>query len=315
MRSFVAPVLVFATLVTGWRVAPPAVARPVPARIAVVEDTTLRSALLRRIAEEPGATVGLAFRPVGDGDGLDINGDAGFHAASTMKVPVMLEVMRRVDAGALSLLQDVLLVNRFASIADGSPFTLDPVDDSDSSMYERLGSRVSIRELTDRMITRSSNLATNALIALVDPVRVSATASALGTRGTHVLRGVEDQKAFDLGLVNTTTAADLAALLVLIARDRAATPTSCALMREILLRQEFNERIPAGVPPGTPVAHKTGDITAVAHDAAIVFPAGRPPYVLVVLTKGITDVHRADSLIADLSRLVWRAMSPGAMAP
>ena len=314
MHPFVTPGLVFAALFAGWQLPPLPVAGLARSRILASTDTTLRAALLRRIAEEPGATVGLAFRPLGHGDGLDINGDAGFHAASTMKVPVMIEVMRRVDAGALSLSQDVMLVNRFASIADGSPFTLDPADDSDSSMYERVGHRVSIRELTDRMITRSSNLATNALIAMVDPVRVSATASALGTRATHVLRGVEDQKAFDMGLVNTTTAADLATLLVAIARDRAAAPGSCALMREILLRQEFNERIPAGVPPGTPVAHKTGEITAVAHDAAIVFPAGRAPYVLVVLTKGIADTHRADSLIADLSRLVWRATVPGVTA-
>ena len=307
MQSFFSPGLVLAAMVAGWQLPARPMAGPVRSPALASGDTALRAALLRRIAEEPGATVGLVFRPLDGGEALDINGDGAYHAASTMKVPVMIEVMRRVESGALSLSQDVLLVNRFASIADGSPFTLDAADDSDSSMYERVGSRVSIRELTDGMITRSSNLATNALIAIVDPVLVSATATALGTRATHVLRGVEDQKAFDMGLVNTTTAADLSSLLVAIARDRAASPGSCALMREILLRQEFNERIPAGVPPGTPVAHKTGDITAAAHDAAIVFPAGRAPYVLVVLTKGIADVHRADFLIADLSRLVWRA--------
>lgn len=283
--------------------------------VAARGDTALAAALRRRIAEEPGATVGVAFRPLRGGGAFDINGDSSFHAASTMKVPVMIELMRRVDAHALALSQNVLLVNSFASIADGSPFSLDPADDSDSSLYARVGSRVSVRELTDRMITRSSNLATNALIALVDPARVSATAALLGARATRVLRGVEDQKAYDLGLVNTTTAADLASLLVSIASDRAASPGGCALMREILLRQEFNERIPAGVPPGTPVAHKTGDITAVAHDAAIIFPAGRAPYVLVVLTKGITQEQRANALIADLSRLVWKATVEGERLP
>jgi beta-lactamase class A len=76
-------------------------------------------------------------------------------------------------------------------------------------------------------------------------------------------------------------------------------------MREILLAQEFNEKIPAGVPRGVPVAHKTGEITAHSHDAAIVYPSGKRPYVLVVLTRGITEASRSSRLIADISSLVY----------
>src|SRR3954469_3926730 len=157
----------------------------------------------------------------------------------------------------------------------------------------------------ERMIVRSSNLATNALIALVGAEQANATAHALGATHIRVLRGVEDNKAYAAGLNNTTTSADLAVLLERIERNEALSPASARLMKEILLRQEFNGEIPAGLPPGTPVAHKTGSITATLHDAAIVYPPSRAPYVLVVLTRKIPDEKVAKKMIADISRMVW----------
>lgn len=266
---------------------------------------SLRARVERRIAAVPGALVGVAFRDLGSGQSLDLNADSSMHAASTMKVPVMIELFRRVDAGALRLDQTVLLVNQFASIVDGSPYTLDAGDDSDSLVYRWVGSRVTIHELLDRMITRSSNLATNELIELVGAARANATAHALGARDIRVLRGVEDDKAYRAGLNNTTTARDLATLLVAIERGAAASPTSRDSMRAILLRNEDNVMIPAGLPPGTLVAHKTGQITAIRHDAALVYPPGRAPYVLVVLTRGIAAPATAETLAADISRMVF----------
>ena len=253
----------------------------------------------------PGAVVGIAYHDLGSGDSLFVNADDSFHAASTMKVPVMIELFRRIDAGGLALDQGVLLVNQFGSIVDHSPYALDPGDDSDSAAYTLAGTRVPVRELIDHMITRSSNLATNALIELVGADRANATAHALGARDIRVLRGVEDIKAFDAGLNNTTTARDLQVLLEAIETGRAASRASCDAMRDILLRQEFNEEIPAGLPPGTRVAHKTGFITGVLHDAAIVYPNGRKPYVLIVLTRDIKEQSVARRLIADISRLVY----------
>jgi beta-lactamase class A len=265
----------------------------------------LRTDIERRISAVPGAAVAVSFRDLGGGDSLDIRSDVDFHAASTMKIPVMLEILRSVEAGRISLDQRVLLVNRFHSIVDGSPYALNANDDSDSSVYLRVGERVPIRELMERMIVRSSNLATNALIALVGAEQANETAHALGATHIRVLRGVEDGKAFEAGRNNTTTSADLAILLERIERGEALRPESVRLMKEILLRQEFNDEIPAGLPKGTPVAHKTGSITATLHDAAIVYPPGRAPYVLVVLTRAIPDEKVAKPLIADISRLVW----------
>ena len=268
-------------------------------------ERLLAVAIRARVAAVPGAEVAVSYRDLGGSGKLDLNAHTSFHAASTMKIPVMIEVLRATQEGRLSLDQGILLVNRFHSIVDGSPYTLDPGADSDSAMYARVGERVPVQELLERMIVRSSNLATNALIALVGADRANASAHALGASDMRVLRGVEDGKAFDAGLINTTTSADLAVLLERIERGDALDPANTRRMKEILLRQELNDEIPAGLPPGTPVAHKTGSITATLHDAAIVYPAGRAPYVLVVLTRGIPDQAVAQQLIADMSRLVW----------
>ena len=266
---------------------------------------SLAARIRDRIARVPGAEVAVSYRDLATGDSLDIGADVDFHAASTMKIPVMIEVLRNVEAGRLRLDQGILLVNQFHSIVDGSSYSLNASDDSDSLVYTLVGKRVPVRELMERMIVRSSNLATNQLIELVGADRANATAHALGASHIRVLRGVEDTKAFEAGLNNTTTSSDLAILLERIERREALGAASAELMMEILLRQEFNDAIPAGLPPGIPVAHKTGSITATLHDAAIVYPPGRRPYVLVVLTRNIPKDAVARSLIADISRLTW----------
>jgi beta-lactamase class A len=271
----------------------------------------LQEAISQRIAASEGAVVGVAYVDLETGDRLSLAADTAFHAASTMKIPVMIEVLRRSQQGAFALDQGVLMINQFRSLADGSPFSLNAADDGDSTLYQRVGQRVPIGELLRLMITRSSNFATNELIELVGAANVTAGAASLGAKRTHVLRGVEDQKAFDAGMINTITAADLAALLVAIESGRVLSPASSALMRDILLAQEFNDKIPAGLPAGIRVAHKTGEITAVSHDAAIVYPTGRKPYVLVVLTRGISDGKISAALIADISRLVYDHASRG----
>ena len=275
-----------------------------PASAAAPLDS-LRTRLLARIGQVPGATVGIWYRDLGPtGRLLGINADSVFHAASTMKVPVMVELFRAADRRAIRLDQAVLLVNRFRSIVDGSSYALTQADDSDSTMYARLGTRVTVAELVERMIVRSSNLATNAVIELVGAEAVQASMRGLGAGGMQVRRGVEDGKAFQAGINNTATPRAFGTLLEAIERRRAASEASCTAMLAILGRQELNEEIPAALPPGTGVAHKTGSITAVLHDGALVYPPGRPPYVLVVLTRGIRDEQAARALIRDVTREV-----------
>jgi beta-lactamase class A len=265
----------------------------------------LRQRMLDRIQEVPGATVGVVLRDVGGGAAVFINPDSVFHAASTMKVPVMIEYFRRLDAKQLTKDQTLALDTVFKSIVDGSPYALNAGVDSDSSVFARVGQQVPLRWLVERMIVRSSNLATNALIELLDALKVQSTTVSLGAVNMKVRRGVEDGKAFQQGLNNQTTARDLATLLEAIETGKAASRASTREMVEILAKQEFNDEIPAGLPPGTKVAHKTGWITGVTHDAALVYPPNRKPYVLVVLTRGIRERQVAQRLIADLSRMAW----------
>ncbi|HET6761585.1 MAG TPA: serine hydrolase, partial [Gemmatimonadaceae bacterium] len=147
-----------------------------------------------RIALEPGARVGLAYIDLASGDTLFINPDSSFHAASTMKVPVMIELFHGASAGSFRMDQRLMLVNQFASIVDGSRYALDMKSDSDTALYLRIGDRVPIDTLLRLMIVRSSNLATNTLIALVGSDNVNRTMRSLGAHRMQVLRGVEDGK-------------------------------------------------------------------------------------------------------------------------
>ncbi|MBL8983568.1 MAG: serine hydrolase [Gemmatimonadetes bacterium] len=269
----------------------------------------LRASVEEREARVPGAVVGVYLHDLSDDATFSYRADSLFHAASTMKVPVMIEYFRALEAGRLDSAATLRLENRFASVVDGSPYTLDAGDDSDSSLYARVGQDVPVRELVERMITRSSNLATNAVIGLLRADSAQATARALGAKTMVVARGVEDGKAFEAGIINRTSATDLGQLLDAIVLDRAASPAYSQAMLGILERQEFSEEIPAGLPAGTRVAHKTGWITGVLHDAAIVFPpGGRPPFILVVLTRGIPDQKIARAIIQDVARDAWAAV-------
>src|SRR6266576_5460398 len=209
---------------------------------------SLLQQIRNRIIQNSGAYVGVAYVDLGSTDTLFINADTSFHAASTMKVPVMIELFRRANTGSFRMDQGLMMVNQFASLVGGSPYTLDVGSDSDSTLYHRIGQRVRVDTLLRLMIARSSNLATNTLITLVGADAVTRTMRSLGAQRIQVLRGVEDGKAFDKGLNNTTTARDLALILRAIEEGKAAPPAATREMLAILSAQEFNEKIPAGLP-------------------------------------------------------------------
>ena len=267
-------------------------------------EAALRAEIEQRIRAS-GAEVAVAFRTLDGGDELLIQPDVSFHAASTMKVPVMIELYRQAHAGLLRLDDEVPVVNAFHSIVDGSPYALAVGDDSDAGVSKHVGGRMSYRDLCEAMITVSSNLAANVLIERLGPANIQRTTDALGATGMRVLRGVEDGKAFDHGVNNTTTARALLTLMETIAHGDAVDKPASDEMVAVLKRQTFHDRIPAGLPPGTPVAHKTGEITRIQHDAAIVYAAR--PFVLVVLVRGLDDTTRSAALAADITRLVYAA--------
>lgn len=266
---------------------------------------------IRALVTASGAeTVGVVFLDLETGRKLEINPTVSFHAASTMKLPVMMEVYRQAREGRLKLDERIPVKNEFKSIADGNNFSVSPEDDSEQTLYKKVGATETVRELLRLMITESSNLATNIIIERVTAARVADLMRSFGARDMKVLRGVEDGKAFERGMNNTTTARDLSLLLRAIAEGHAVSRKASREMTDVLLAQKFNEGIPAGLPADARVAHKTGSITKINHDAGIVFLAGRrKPYVLVVLVRGIAEDARAHKLIADISRVVYEEVS------
>ncbi len=273
-----------------------------------LDTENLRKSLTSEI-QASGVEVSLAFKDLATGQVLLLNEKTKMHAASTMKVAVMIEVFRQAAEGAFSLDDSLVLKNEFRSLADGSLFTLRAEDDSDPELYARVGQQISIRELVERTITVSSNLATNILIERVEAKKVMATLAEMGISGMEVLRGVEDNRAFQKGLNNTTDALALMHILEAIATDRAVSALASEEMRRILLRQKFRAGIPAGVPQGVPVGNKTGSISGIEHDAAIVFPHGRRPYILVILTRGVPTSEAGEKLIARLSRIIYEEIA------
>jgi beta-lactamase class A len=232
--------------------------------------------------------------------------DAEHYAASTMKLPLVLAAYRRHEVGELDLDQQVPVHNTFCSAADGSPFSLEQSDDQDDATWALLGSTTTLRKLALQSIVRSGNLATNLLLEHVGTGAVAEVLADAGCSPHTVLpRGIEDAAARDAGLNNIVTARDLGLLLMGLATRTLGAVRTCERVEEVLSLQEHRDKIPAGLPRGTYVANKTGWVDGVAHDAALVRPAGRPAYVLVVCTTAPVPEERANALIADISRAVW----------
>jgi len=266
--------------------------------LASCATTSVEQRVDRILAAHPGKTIAVAYYDLASGRSLVRNERVVFHAASTMKVPVMLAIFDAVSRGELRLDQPVRVRNDFVSILDGSHYALDRGEDSDGALYDEIGRDLPLETLVRRMIVRSSNLATNLVIELVGAPRVMALMKTIGANDIRVLRGVEDDKAYHAGMNNTTTAQDLM-LIFRSLGERRASP-----MLDILLAQELNDGIPAGLPRGTPVAHKTGSITGIAHDAGLVYRPDGSVYVLVILTRGFKKTEEAERVMARIARTV-----------
>ena len=289
------PFLALTVILGSTAQGPPAPA-PNPERPAFAA----RRAAAERIIAESGAEVSVAYRSLDGSEEWWHEADRVFHAASTMKVPVMVELFRQESIRQLRLSDEIPVRNEFKSVVDGSAYAMDFGDDSDDTVYKNVGKPMTLEALNFQMITVSSNFATNLLIDRLGVKNIRATVALLGARGLEVRRGVEDQKAFDLGIINETTARGLFVVLYAIARGQAVSKSASERMVEVLAAQKFNDGIPRGLPAGTKVAHKTGTITRVHHDAGVVY--GAYPCVLVVLTRGFEKEADSDVVIARLAR-------------
>ncbi|MFT3895572.1 MAG: serine hydrolase [Anaerolineales bacterium] len=263
------------------------------------------------IAQFTEKTIAVAVHDLGSGRSVFINADETFHPASTFKVHVLMEVFHQAQAGTFSLDNKIEIINSFTSIADGSPYSLNVIDDAEVTLYPRIGEMERIRELARLMIVRSSNLATNILIEKVGANHVNSFVQSLGITGVTVRRGVEDNVAYRLGLNNSASARGLTQSMRLLAEGKAVSEKASQEMIDILLGQEFNESIPAMLPDSARVAHKTGWTGIVYHDTGIIFPQGRKPYAISIMTRGFAEERpdEAHDCMANISKIVYEELS------
>lgn len=280
---------------------------PAKDSVAAAEVSLLRN-ILKIKRDHELVNLGISFYDAETTIQWSYNADEYFHAASTMKLAVLLGVFRQVDRDELDLEAPVHIRNRFTSIVNQEPFMLDLGRDADPDVYGHLGKTLTVRELAYWMITKSSNLATNLLVDVVSIPTIQLSLSELEIDGVRVLRGVEDARAFEAGLNNMVTANGLLKLLRLIAEGKAYSQKVCDEMLEILLDQQFRSGIPAGLPKAARVAHKTGNISTVHHDAGIVYLEERKPYVLVILTQFSPEQGRGTA-VADVSRDIFNTLA------
>ena len=238
---------------------------------------------------------------------------APHYAASTMKLPLVIAAFRRVVRGELDLDAPVEVTGTFASVLDGSPFDLDEAEDQDPQTWAALGGTRTLGELAEQAITHSSNIATNLLVDVVGLDEVAEVLRIVGcSPATVVGRGIEDAVARRAGITNTVTAADLGLVMAAVGRREPALGGDEVLapVEEMLARQEHVDQVPAGLPPGTPTASKSGWIPGVSHDVALVRAVGEEPFVIAVCTTIDLDETEAAVFVAGIARDVWRAEHP-----
>src|SRR5258708_11144513 len=206
---------------------------------------------------------------------LSYQADRWFHAASTIKVAILAGVYAAIHEGRWPAHARLHIRNRFFSAADGSLFRISAERDANAEVHAAIGKMMRVRELAHHMITTSSNLATNLLLDLVGVETVQGVLDHYKIDGIDFPPGVEDDRASPPEITNPTTPSRLMSLLRLFEPEETFSPEHSREMLDILHLQEFRNGIPGRLPREVRVAHKTGDISTIAHDAGIVYPANR----------------------------------------
>lgn len=276
-------------------------------------DAVLEARLRDIDARLPAGTLGVSVFDYLSGQAWTFNGDRWFHAASVIKVAVLVAVYDAVEQGRFSLGNRLHVRNRFLSAADRRPFRIDAARDADAEVHAAIGRTMKVRKLARRMVVTSSNLATNLLLDLVGLDAARAALQRLEIDGVDLCRGVEDDRAFDLGISNRMTPNGAISLLRAIVAARGLSPQSADEMTTILLEQQFGGTIAPGLPDvvraAARVAHKTGDISTATHDAGAVFMPGRPPYLVAIFVESSGDSRERQEVGVAASSAVYESVA------
>src|SRR6266478_7662940 len=268
-------------------------------------STTLRNELEKIAGESKANAISVAVLDLESGFRFSLAGDRWFHAASTIKVAVLLAIFRATDEGRLRLDDPLHVRNRFLSAANGSPFRLSPASDGMPELYRAIGRTVKISALAEGMITASSNLATNLLLDFVGVEYARHVLRDAHVEGVELRRGVEDHAAHERRINNEATANGLLTLLSAVRGNFLSSEGKQEVIR-ILLAQRFDSMIPAGLPAHAAVAHKTGEISTACHDMGIVYLPEREPYIAVILTEFDSEQDGRREIVAVISEAIYR---------
>ncbi|MCS6802827.1 MAG: serine hydrolase [Chloroflexota bacterium] len=248
---------------------------PMPSR----HDEELALLLSSLIRDEP-AVYGIAVKHLLTGQRAAVNGDRVFEAASLYKLAVMVELYAQNAEGEVDLDAELPAWTIVGYDAAGAPIYGEPTT-------------YSAREAMIDMITLSDNEAAHFLLFRLGPSRINQRMAALGFPNTTV------------DWDTATTPNEILAMLEQMATGQLVSREASAEMIDVLLGQRVNDRIPIGLPPNVPVAHKTGNLPGMAHDAGIIYaPSG--PFVLVIMTDDLWDTARGYAVIHELTRQVYR---------
>jgi beta-lactamase class A len=267
----------------------------------------LSEELERLSGKSKARSIAVAVHDLESGWRFSLRGDRWFHAASTIKVAVLLAVFRARDEGRLRLDDSLHVRNRFFSAAGGSPFHLNRDSDAMPELYESIGRTAKISGLAEEMITASSNLATNLLLDFLGVEYARKVLRDAQVDGVELRRGVEDHAAHEQGINNEATANGLLTLLSAIRGDFLSSEGKQDVIR-ILLSQRFDSMIPAGLPAHATVAHKTGEISTACHDIGIVYLPEREPYIAVILTEFDPEREGRREMVAAISEAIYRSV-------
>lgn len=264
----------------------------------------LRGRLANVIAEASGGDrrVAVVVRDLAIGGGLDIGGDVVFKSASIVKLLVMTTVLEDVGDGRLSLEERVPLGPAERVGGAGVLHVLQDVDD------------MSVRDLLTLMIAVSDNLATNVLVDAVSMTAVNATAARLGLTATALRRLLMTADPAFAAFRNDTSAADTVRLLTLLAerRDVFAAPALYDIALAALRRQQHVDLLPRLLPAGMAMAHKTGTLDGVRHDAGLLLVDDRPRLALAVFTSMFDGAERqAEELVSRIGAEIGAAVASG----
>jgi beta-lactamase class A len=269
---------------------------------------TLRQKCERIFTESKTAAFAVAVHDYESGARVSINAERPFHAASTIKVAILLAIARAIDNGRIKPGDTLHVRNRFLSAIDRTPFRIDAESDGYPQLHKLIGRTAKISDLTEWMIVSSSNLATNLLLDYVTVDEAQKVLRDAGVKGVELRRGVDDTKAHEQNFNNETTAEGLVQLFATLRGDF-LSKSSREMAINILLQQRFNSMIPAPLPSHASVAHKTGEISTACHDAGIVYLPEREPYVLVVLTEVAPETNGRRETIAKISGIVFETLT------